>query len=490
LGSFSKDFIKVHSSMKNIDKIVAMIFCAAGNVEVRLRKALRKYYDKVWEIRLQEIKNELKQLKDFHFSDEKEERPTFKETPNSRYHYRDNIYRYMAYFDDPDMKLFENTDFSVELRKKFYSHFFKSYDHISKKTVLTFEFVTEDLPDFNDVMKKIEKETADQVNKENVINKEKKDLKEKEILKIDKHEALKRAVDELWKTGIIDEMKTYGFSYFKPKETTLSNEISFEIDKVVDMIATKWGIGPDELKEAFKNDSRVKPAIENESKLMEQEGVSFAEMKQSIVDTVKSRLPRFISKVVKDVPVFFLQARGTKSFSTSAYYKNRKIVVYWGSWKGSTRDRLKLMTNLGHEYWHAFEHLSGFKARIESIFQETVDEVAIGTLGQNAFEDFEKVIDVIDYFGGKDLSNLLKSFEARWSKGYFDKEYYSAIKIVKKELQNDNLYKEMGEILAETLAHIIVNDSVNAPIQSLVVWLNKKFSSEEKQNIRLGELKR
>ena len=243
--------------------------------------------------------------------------------------------------------------------------------------------------------------------------------------------------------------------------------------------AEKSGVDPDELIEFYEKEF-LSDQIKEDNELIK--------FKNNIISTTLSRLPRFIFKVVKDVPIKLKRKKGKKKGGPVAYYKNRKILLYLSS----GRDLANFVLNLAHEYWHAFEDKSGFKFKSKDIFNKMVDEIKFGNFSKNAIEDFEKVVELIfTYTRNAEFKKRLKEFKRAWTRddqSYFKgSTYLRFVEEVNRSVDKNEFYESLSEILAETCGHIAAGSSGKALSPSLVVWMNKKFSSKSETIVKFSE---
>jgi hypothetical protein len=484
------------------------------NLDLKIRNQLRKIYDKQWQEMLSKAKS-IVEKQDIQINSQDEIKATFVEWEYDE----KNTYRYWWKILFPIAKQndFNTTTFiktlneSLDPRPKIvrglYEEFIYSFsDGYFSTTGYTLYFKMH--PDENEVTNlanKIKKEVLEKEQEQKSIQYGKEILKQEELTKITKPEALKKAKEDL-----INSVSFY-HKIQKKNYEELINDKGYEKDiyPIVESIALKWGLNPKELEEySFKetkilNDDKFvychihgkikeekidqKELIKSCPKCLtilvtEKEYKSYLnkeKFKDVIVDTTLQRLPRFIYKVVKDTKVLFKDK--TRSQTEGGHYApmSGSITVRWNrDW----HDLNNYMGTLAHEYWHVFERKSGFKSNLKDVFQETIEKVALGNLGQNTIEDFIIVIQTLSYFGKEDFSEILKMISGRWGKDYFKKQHTGKLiedlQKIQHSIDDSDLYKTINELLAETLADIVTQKQSKKIPQSLIVWMNKKFSSK------------
>lgn len=317
------------------------------------------------------------------------------------------------------------------------------------------------------------------------------DAKLKEIDKIFRKKYWKK-FDNIDKTKIfVDQAMMLDMRlYSKPhkfKKKDLKKQVLKIIPIDIYMKLDKAGIKGEEGLEEFADfyvEKYLNKHIEQEEK--------FEKMEEEVVNTTLSRLPRFIYNVVKRTPIIHKKIPGKSKSRTLAYYKPDKghIVLYL-----SKLGNLKsLIQTLGHEYWHAFEYKTGFKNKMKDEFNKIVDQIKFGNITKNSMEDFEKVVELVYYYTRNSVfKKTLEEFKKRWTSGRGNQDYFKSstyIKFINKlddTVEKRDFYESLSEVLAETLGHIVSGESSKALSQSIVVWMNKKFSSKEKEVLKMGE---
>ena len=432
-------------------------------LDIKVKNKLKKHYNKIWET----VSADAKKAFETVFPDKKyttQEIPASFTVYDDQYHdYGEMASTYRLYFniddeiknaDDLNKILYSTT---VHRKRPDFFYFIKSYSGIKS------QFIFKMKPDDIDELKiKFEKEVSEDINKSKSIQQTKQVIEDEELRKLPKSEVLERAKTELlgqishfWKIN-----KHKSLESLKSDDAYFYNQI---LKPIIDVIALKWGIGPDDL----ANMIYLEP-LNSEPKSIEKD-----KFKRSIISTTLARLPRFIYKVVKDVKVLLKKGMRTEGGHYSPTTNSITIRL------NDSKDIVDYMHTLAHEYWHAFEHLSGFRRNLKDVFEETVKKVAIGDLGKNTFEDFKIVIQTLSYFGKEDFSEVLKTIEKGWGKKYFKKQRSSIaedLKEIQQSVEDSNLYITINELLAETLADIVSQKTTRKIPQGLIVWMNKKFS--------------
>ena len=271
------------------------------------------------------------------------------------------------------------------------------------------------------------------------------------------------------------------------------------IEDTVNMIAQKWGVNYDKVIDEWLNQVKdVEPPTDKSY---------YDDLKNDLVDTALQRLPRFISAVVRHVPVKFMvgsvyddEGKIQQRKHLGVYDKDTKeIELYYTLYAQESPALLykDYLHTLGHEYWHAFEDQSGFQDKLSKEYNDIVNDKNLlnikdpsKLLGSGAIEELGNLLEFIDQFSNEELSKELEEFMSAWSGGYFDyyrqEEYFAFID--RMHLFNDDkLISSLSENLADTLGNIVIGQSKDSINQSLVTWMNKKFSSKLNQfNWRIG----
>lgn len=438
-------------------KYASIIIVAEAFGEIKLRNALKHHYDKIWNVKLQEIRKHVNESIPG-WTNERISEANFKVGEHSWEGYRKTTYHVSysyndngALFDKDEKAGFPDRNFKFDNEISFNRGKSGNISDIYFDWTPSNVHIVED-----EIKKKIEQEAQRFKTRQEFKQKE-----EGEKLKtLSKPQALALAKQDVLN---LDIDVTREDLYDKYERENL------------EAVAMHWGLDPEELKQYVKNSPEARAEIVRHIK--EQKD------KNTIIRITLSRLPRFIKHVVQKVPVIFLSEKA-KGSNAAAYYKKQtgKIIVYWGTYGGSLMD---YVGKLAHEYWHAFEHLSGFEWKIKDKFEKIVEATG---LGKGTFEDFEIVVKTIDAFAGEDFKQQLQSFKAGWGKKYFERQQYDALEEMKTALTNVDFYDSMSEILADTLDAVVTNEKSSldeyggrsgALSESLLVWMNKKFSSQK-----------
>jgi len=206
--------------------------------------------------------------------------------------------------------------------------------------------------------------------------------------------------------------------------------------------------------------------------------------KDNLIKTTLGRLPRFIHKVVKNVPVLLMSKRGGKGTNSIASWDRSKKRIHL--YLKKHLNFKNALESMAHEYWHAFEDLSGFQFQAKKEFNKVVEDAKMGDMAKNAMEDFIKVTNLVYQYTRDPLyKKELDNFKRAWLAG--DKNYFKIRSgylwdNVKKNVEKRDFYESLSEVLADTCGYIASGESGKALSQSLVVWMNKKFSSNDGMN--------
>ena len=222
---------------------------------------------------------------------------------------------------------------------------------------------------------------------------------------------------------------------------------------------------------------------------IEEKSREIKNFRESAIRLTLSRMPRFISKIVEKTQILFKTVKGKNKQFTGGYRKRDHIVIYYNE----KPDLQQIIKILAHEYWHVFEHSSGFREGIKEDFENTIKEVKMGDFSINVMNDFKEIVKMIDYYGDHDFIKKVDEMHRVWTMGnkdYFNRFSYPILEDIESSLKNQNLYKTISEHLAETLSHIVTNKPSDVPSQSLVHWMNSKFSSKTDEMIVYAVVKR
>jgi len=421
----------------------------AGNIDLQVRRMMLKYYNPIWEQR-KEKAHKLLQNFGLDVKIKEEYVPDFK-YDNMKYY--DDHYGYYQYFllssnDESEQHL---VSYLEKINKNFDDAFFKLKYKTSDGFFIKFLLPTSMAKEKEFKQIALEKEQQNESRRDKSQEK-----KEKQLLNIDKKQALENAKNEVIKNGIIV------WDANEKETATLSRKDEYEKyeKSALDTIAQHWGINPDELEHYVLQSNESKKQVLRDKV-----------WRDSIINLTLSRLPRVIKNVVEKVPVI-IKIDSKFTYKKRGHYRSstRNITL----WISSLSRMPSIVSTLAHEYWHAFEYLSGFKESSEKYFQHVIDSYKQNP-DPKTVEDFKRAVEILDEYGNHDYKTKMT---VKWGKEYFNRQHYELLDEIEKDFKNPHLYQMMSEILADTLASIAIGKG-NPASELLLTWMNQKFAHRD-----------